>query len=98
MRRKGDRAHEYTERVDDMGFCLEHRARLREQWLVRYATACAHDYLRRVCARPGSWVVSVYRGQGAGREHLVTVRTKWTPEKYPDSPVGKPVAPATMGM
>ncbi|GAA1967251.1 hypothetical protein [Amycolatopsis minnesotensis] len=75
---KGFREHLYTERVDDMGFCLEHRDELREDWLVRYATACAEDYLGRQRAPCGMWVVSVYRETADGRDHLVTIRTRWT--------------------
>jgi hypothetical protein len=77
----GERVHEYTELVDDMGFVLEHRHDRYEGWTVRYGTACAHDYLSRKRARPGIFVVSVYRLLLEGRDHVVTIRVSWPPKK-----------------
>jgi hypothetical protein len=81
-REAGDRrVHEYTELVDDMGFVLEHRSERYEGWTVRYGTACAHDYLSRKRARPGTFVVSVYRLRPGRRDHVVTIRLSWPPKK-----------------
>lgn len=59
------REHVYTEVVDDQGFVLVHDPERREQWLARYARTCAEDYLGRVRARPGDWLVHVYRSSTA---------------------------------
>src|SRR4051794_41800465 len=69
----GERVHEYTELVDDMGFVLEHRSERYQGWTVRYGTACAHDYLSRKRARPGGFVVSVYRLFPERREPARTI-------------------------
>ncbi|OZM72529.1 hypothetical protein CFN78_12825 [Amycolatopsis antarctica] len=66
-----------------MGFCLEHKESRRENWLVRYTRACAEDYLGRVAAPCGTWVVSVYR-TGGQRRHLVTIRMNRRKEVAPD--------------
>ena len=77
---RGQREHRYTEHADDVGFCLEHKESRRERWLVRYTHMCADDYLARVGAPHGQWVVSVYR-QGDQRRHLVTIRMIWPGKK-----------------
>jgi hypothetical protein len=77
----GERVHEYTELVDDMGFVLEHRSERYEGWTVRYGTACAHDYLSRKRARAGTFLVSVYRLFPGRRDHVVTIRVNWPPKK-----------------
>ncbi|MEV6440550.1 hypothetical protein [Amycolatopsis sp. NPDC051716] len=92
----GERVHEYTELVDDMGFVLEHRSHRYQGWTVRYGTACAHDYLSRKRARPGTFVVSVYRLFPERRDHVVTIRVNWPPEKTGSSPVGKTGCRTTM--
>ncbi len=92
----GERVHEYTELVDDMGFVLEHRSHRYQGWTVRYGTACAYDYLFRKRARPGTFVVSVYRLFPERRDHVVTVRVNWPPEKTGSSPVGKTGCRTTM--
>ncbi|MGW4064697.1 hypothetical protein ACWEGE_40865 [Amycolatopsis sp. NPDC004747] len=91
-----ERVLEYTELVDDMGFVLEHRSDRYRGWTVRYGTACAHDYLFRKRARPGTFVVSIYRLFPERREHVVTVRVNWPPENPGSSPVGKPGRRTTM--
>ncbi|QWF84287.1 hypothetical protein [Amycolatopsis sp. CA-230715] len=79
---KGIRELAYVELVDDMGFTMEHRAELRERWAVRYATACAEDFLARQRAKPGRFVVSVYRLRPEEpRHHLITIRLTWPPPK-----------------
>ncbi|GAB3504706.1 hypothetical protein [Amycolatopsis cihanbeyliensis] len=89
-RARGYREHVYTERVDDMGFCLEHHKDRREAWLARYTGACAEDYFRRVRPRRGTWVVSVYRLLESDRMHLVTIRMTWPARKSGDHPSEKP--------
>ncbi|QRP45933.1 hypothetical protein [Amycolatopsis sp. FDAARGOS 1241] len=71
------RVHEYTELVDDMGFVLEHRSERYAGWTVRYGAACAHDFLARQHAKPGSYVVSVFRLFPDARKHVVTLRMNW---------------------
>ncbi|GAB3505634.1 hypothetical protein [Amycolatopsis cihanbeyliensis] len=79
-RSKGYRDHLYTELADDMGFCLVHREDRKEAYLVGYATACAEDFLGRVNAPRGTWVVSVYRRwPEPARDHVVTIRLRWAP-------------------
>lgn len=80
---KGYRDHVYTELVDDQGFVLVHHPERREAWLARYAHVCAEDYLARVRAQPGTWLVSVHRLLDEERRHIVTIRLRW------------PVAPST---
>ncbi|SNR53780.1 hypothetical protein SAMN06265360_10956 [Haloechinothrix alba] len=75
-RTAGQREHVYTERVNDQGFCFEHRPERRQDWLVTYTRCCADDYLGRVRARAGTWLVSVYRVVGAERTHLVSIRLR----------------------
>lgn len=90
--RTGERVHEYTELVDDMGFLLEHRRERYESWTVRYGTACAEDFLTRKRAKPGTFVVSVYRLFPGRRDHVVTVRLEWPPKKSGIHPSEKPFA------
>ncbi|MEV6827692.1 hypothetical protein [Amycolatopsis sp. NPDC051102] len=88
--------HEYTELVDDMGFVMEHRRDRYRDWTVRYGTECACDFLFRRRARPGTFVVDIYRLFPGRCEHVVTVRVDWPPEKTGSSPVGEPGCQATM--
>ncbi|MFE0028415.1 hypothetical protein [Amycolatopsis sp. NPDC059021] len=78
---KDRRVHEYTELVDDMGFVLEHHAERWKKWQVRYGTACAEDFLTRKCAKPGRFVVHIYRLFPDSRKHLVSLRMKWQPAR-----------------
>lgn len=89
---KGRRQHEHTELVDDMGFLLEHRAERWEGWNVRYATACAQDFLARKRAYPGVFVVSVYRLFPDARKHVVTIRLDWPGKITRDLPSEKVTA------
>lgn len=99
-RAKGYREHLYTELVDDMGFVLEHRSAMWEGWLVRYTGACAEDYLRRVRAKHGVWLVSVYAllPPDHARKHRITVRVRWNSQKVGSVPVGEVSRRTTMGM
>jgi len=89
---KGRRQHEHTEFVDDMGFVLEHRAELWENWTVRYSTACALDFLDRKRAYPGTFLVSVYRLFPDARNHVVTIKLKWSGKITRDLPSEKVAA------
>ncbi|MQA11435.1 MAG: hypothetical protein GEU98_23360 [Pseudonocardiaceae bacterium] len=71
---KGHRVHEYTEYVDDQGFCFEHRAERQESYLAHYTRVCAEDYFARVRAAAGTWIVSAYRLVDGERRHLVTIK------------------------
>ncbi|WP_158879400.1 hypothetical protein [Amycolatopsis anabasis] len=66
------RVLEYTEVVQDQGWGFEHRAQHRQEWFVRYTRACAEDFLDRVRATPGTWVVAVWRNG----EPLGSIRMK----------------------
>lgn len=76
---KGVPVHEHTETVEDMGFCLRHNDYDQKQWFVVYTTACADDYLTRTHARPGRWIVTVYRLAlpGEPRRLLGAVKLVW---------------------
>lgn len=71
------REHLYTEVVDDHGFVFVHDPEKRERWLARYARTCAEDYLARVRARSGDWLVHVYRLLDGERHHVVSIRMRW---------------------
>jgi hypothetical protein len=91
---KGHRKHEYTELADDMGFILEHRAERRQAWTVRYATACAQDFLERRGVPSGTFLVTVYRLFPGERKHVITVRMNW--EKAGHVPLEKVIAKPTI--
>lgn len=74
---KGNRTHVYSELVDDQGFVLVHAPDRRETWLASYARACAEDFLGRVCAESGMWLVCVHRLLDDERRHVVTIRMRW---------------------
>ncbi|TCP46304.1 hypothetical protein EV191_114101 [Tamaricihabitans halophyticus] len=75
---KGHRVHTYTERAEDMGFCFSQPPGREQQWLVHYTRACAEDFLYRVEAPSGDWIVSVYRRPpDRSRQHIVTIRMRW---------------------
>lgn len=54
------REHAYTEVVEDHGWMFCHDPEKQQDWFVHYTTACAEDFLRRVHAKPGTWVVAVW--------------------------------------
>lgn len=74
---RGVPVHEHTETVEDMGFCLRHNDYTREQWFTVYTRACAEDYLGRVRAAGGRWIVTVYRLHGGERTLLGAVKLVW---------------------
>lgn len=73
----GAREHAHTEVVDDQGFVLVHDPNKRERWLAEYTRTCADEYLGRVRARPGQWLVHVYRLLAGERHHVVSIRMQW---------------------
>jgi len=94
---KYERVHTYTELADDHGFCFRRRGMTREEYLAFYTRACADDYLTRMGAAAGIWVVSVYRlVPGADPVELCMVRMRWPSEAAggpaPDLP--RSLAPA----
>lgn len=72
---KSQRVHEYTERVEDQGWCL--RDKDVEQWRAYYTQACAEDYFSRVAAKPGSYLVTVYQERPENHVHICTIRMTW---------------------
>ncbi|GDY28747.1 hypothetical protein GTS_03800 [Gandjariella thermophila] len=53
----------------------------RQQWREHYTRVCAEDFLPRVGALPGRWVVSVYRLPSGGERQFVTaVAVDWPPK------------------
>ncbi len=78
---KDNRVHEYTERVEDHGWTFAHKPEARREWFSRYTSGCAEDFLGRVRAKPGLWLITVWRtGPGTeGRGELLgSVRIRWT--------------------
>jgi hypothetical protein len=75
---KSQRVHEYTETVEDQGWCLSHPGEEREKWLAVYTRACAEDFLARRAAKPGTFVVSVYRERVDERVLVCAIRMKWS--------------------
>jgi len=74
-------AHEYTEVVEDEGWTHKRKGVTREEWFVFYTRGCAEDFLRRVGARSGTWVVAVWRtGISGGTKGQLSgsIRMKWT--------------------
>jgi hypothetical protein len=74
---KSQRVHEYTETVEDQGWCLSHKAEHKEQWLTRYTKACAEDWLARKGAKPGTFIVTVYQERPDRRVLVCAIRMKW---------------------
>jgi hypothetical protein len=71
---KSRRVHEYTEIVEDMGWCFSHKADIHQQWLAYYTTVCAEEYLDRNLAPHGNYLVSVYQQRPDGQVHVCTIR------------------------
>lgn len=67
----------YTELADDHGFCFRKRTRTREESLDIYTRLCAEDYLDRVHAPAGTWLITVYR-LWPEPVNLCTIRLTWS--------------------
>jgi tRNA U54 and U55 pseudouridine synthase Pus10 len=78
---KSQRVHEYTESVEDHGWCFSHKEEHRQAWLTMYTRACAEDFLARMGARGGTFVVTVYQQRPDRRVLVVAIRMKWAPPK-----------------
>ncbi|MFC5110429.1 hypothetical protein [Kibdelosporangium philippinense] len=76
---KSNRVHEYTETVDDQGWCFSQKPENKEAWLTMYTQACAEDFLARRGAKPGNFVVTVYRAFPDRRVLVIAIRMKWAP-------------------
>ncbi|WP_137811813.1 hypothetical protein [Gandjariella thermophila] len=75
---RGERVLEYTEIVQDHGWCLRRTGMTREQWLTVYTRSCAEGFLGRVSAAPGVWVVIVWRTPRDARRHVVcSIELPW---------------------
>jgi hypothetical protein len=74
---RSQRVLEYTQIVEDQGWCLSYPGDLRTQWLTTYTRACAEDYLSRRLAPAGFFVVTVYRQLSEDRVLVCAVRMKW---------------------
>ena len=74
---KSQRVHEYTEIVEDHGWCFSHKDQA--QWHADYTQTCAEDYFRRVAAKPGRYLVTVYQELPENPVHLCTIRMTWRP-------------------
>jgi hypothetical protein len=73
---------EYTEIVEDQGWCLRRTGMTREQWLATYTRSCAEDFLGRVDAAPGVWIVIVWRAPRDAERHLVcSIEMPWRPAR-----------------
>lgn len=78
---KGKCVHEYTEVVEDQGWTLTHVRVPREEWFAYYTRGCAEDFLSRVGARSGTWIVAVWHtGMSGGTKGQLSgsIRMKWT--------------------
>jgi hypothetical protein len=76
--RGGKRTLEHTEVVDDHGWYVGRTGLTGEEWRVAYTRACADDLLDRVGAKPGQWVVIVWRHpRDAEPKVLCSVRMWW---------------------
>jgi hypothetical protein len=74
---RSQRVLEYTQTVEDQGWCLSHPRDLRLGWLTSYTRACAEDYLARRLAKAGMFVVTVYQQRGEAQVLVCAVRMKW---------------------
>jgi hypothetical protein len=81
----GRQVHEHTEVAYDHGWYIGHSGMTREQWRKHYTRACAEDFLPRVNATPGRWVVSVYRLPAGGDRKFVCATDLTWPRKPADN-------------
>ncbi|TCP54115.1 hypothetical protein EV191_103156 [Tamaricihabitans halophyticus] len=80
--RKGHYLHEYTEVVEDQGWVLQRRGMSKEEYFTYYTQACARDFLGRVRATPGTWIVAVYHtGETSDGPRTLrgSIRMRWQP-------------------
>ncbi|MQA10411.1 MAG: hypothetical protein GEU98_18025 [Pseudonocardiaceae bacterium] len=90
--RKGHYLHEYTEIVEDQGWVLRRRGMTPEEYFSYYTRGCAEDFLGRVRAKPGTWLVAVYRtGASPYGERTLrgSIRMRW-PARFLDASSAEP--------
>jgi hypothetical protein len=78
---KSQRVHEYTETVQDQGWCFSHKEEQKQTWLSTYTRACAEDFLARKGAKGGTFVVTVYQQRPDRRVLVIAIRMKWAPRR-----------------
>ncbi|ONI73378.1 hypothetical protein ALI144C_46595 [Actinosynnema sp. ALI-1.44] len=78
---KSHRILEYTETVEDQGWCFSQRPEHKVAWLTTYTRACAEDFLARRGAKAGTFVVTVYQRRQDQRVFVVAIRMKWSPRR-----------------
>ncbi|WP_415830277.1 hypothetical protein [Kibdelosporangium persicum] len=76
---KGHRVHEFTETVEDQGWCFSQPPESKQAWLITYTRACAEDYLARRGAKAGTFIVTVYQQRPDRRVLVIAIRMKWSP-------------------
>ncbi|MBP2322523.1 hypothetical protein JOF56_002908 [Kibdelosporangium banguiense] len=78
---KSQRVHEYTETVEDQGWCFSQKSEQKQAWLAIYTRACAEDFLARRGAKGGTFVVTVYQQRPDRRVLVIAIRMKWAPRR-----------------
>lgn len=78
---KSQRVHEYTESVEDQGWCFSHKKDEKEAWLTTYTRACAEEFLARKGAKEGTFIVTVYQQRPDRRVLVIAIRMKWAPQR-----------------
>lgn len=79
---KGVSTLEYTEFAEDAGWTFKRKGMTPEQWFAFYTRVCADDFLDRMRARSGTWVVAVWhtgvsaKGKGEFRGSIRMKRKK----------------------
>jgi hypothetical protein len=61
----------HTERVADAGWCFRRAGMTRNEWLAYYTEMCAREFLDRVGAAKGTWIVIVYEDRGPNDQRLL---------------------------
>lgn len=88
----GERVHEHTEWADDQGWCFATRPATRQEYLAAYTRGCVEDFLDRVGALPGEWLVVVHRNEP---RHLVcSIRMHYRPAGTAAAAVPERASPA----
>ena len=78
---KEKRVHEFTEMVDSHAFYFGKSGMSMEEYWVYSLTGCADDFLERMNARAGSWLITLYREYVEPPVHMCTIRMQWDPPK-----------------
>ncbi|MFC0114990.1 hypothetical protein [Kibdelosporangium aridum] len=78
---KTTRIHEFTETVEDQGWCFSQPPERKQAWLTTYTRACAEDFLARRGAKAGTFIVTVYQQRPDRRVLVIAIRMKWSPRR-----------------